>query len=55
MVGLLAISASLLFIVAAIFVIWGIVTIFRGSVLLGIILILIGLAIGPGGYSIFRD
>jgi hypothetical protein len=34
-------------------VIWGIVTLLRGSVLAGIALIVIGLLVGPGGYSLF--
>lgn len=45
--------ANLLWIVAAVLVIWGIVTLLRGSVLAGIALIVIGLLVGPGGYSIF--
>lgn len=54
---LLALSsagATLLWIVAAVLVISGIVTLVRGGVLAGIALIVIGLLIGPGGYSIFR-
>jgi hypothetical protein len=45
--------ATILWIIAAIFVIGGIVTLLRGSVLYGILLIIIGLLIGPGGVSIF--
>ena len=45
--------AFILWLIAVILVIWGIVTIFRGSVLLGIVLIVVGLLIGPGGVSIF--
>ena len=45
--------ATILWIIAAIFVISGIVTLLRGSVLYGIVLIIIGLLIGPGGVSIF--
>jgi hypothetical protein len=45
--------ATILWIIAAIFVIGGIVTLLRGSVLYGIVLIIIGLLIGPGGVSIF--
>jgi hypothetical protein len=45
--------AFILWLIAVILVIWGIVTIFRGSVLLGIVLIIVGLLIGPGGVSIF--
>jgi hypothetical protein len=44
---------TILWIIAAIFVIGGIVTLLRGSVLYGIVLIIIGLLIGPGGVSIF--
>jgi hypothetical protein len=45
---------TLLFIIAAVLVIAGIVTIFRGSLLWGIALIVLGLLVGPGGYSIFQ-
>jgi hypothetical protein len=44
---------TLLFIIAAILVIAGIVTIVRGSLLYGVVLIVVGLLVGPGGYSIF--
>jgi hypothetical protein len=44
---------TLLFIIAAILVIAGIVTIVRGSVLFGIVLIVVGLLVGPGGVSMF--
>lgn len=43
----------LLWLIAVALVIWGIVTIVRGGVLLGIILIILGLLIGPGGVSLF--
>jgi hypothetical protein len=46
--------ASILWIVAAVCVIAGIVSIFRGAVLAGIVLIVIGLLVGPGGVSIFK-
>jgi hypothetical protein len=46
-------TATLLWIIAAVIVIAGIVAILRGSVLWGIVLIIIGLLIGPGGVSIF--
>ena len=44
---------TILWIIAAIFVIGGIVTLLRGAVLYGIVLIIVGLLIGPGGVSIF--
>lgn len=43
---------TLLWLLAVILVVWGIVTIFRGAVLLGVILIVVGLLVGPGGVSI---
>jgi hypothetical protein len=56
MIGMLAASdgiATLLWIIAAILVIAGIVTLLRGGVIAGIVLIIVGLLIGPGGVSIF--
>jgi hypothetical protein len=44
----------LLTIIAAILVILGIFRIVRGDLLWGIVLIVVGLIIGPGGYSIFN-
>ena len=45
---------TLLFILAAILVIAGIVSLVRGQMLWGLLLIIAGLAVGPGGWSIFR-
>jgi hypothetical protein len=42
-----------LWIIAVILVIAGIVALVRGAVLYGIVLIVIGLLVGPGGVSIF--
>ena len=47
-------TATLLWFLAAILVIAGIVTLIRGGVLAGIALIIIGLLVGPGGVSIFK-
>ena len=44
----------LLWILAVILVVSGIVSLVRGQMLMGIILIIVGLAVGPGGYSIFK-
>ena len=44
---------TILWIIAVVFVIGGIVTLLRGAVLYGIVLIVVGLLIGPGGVSIF--
>lgn len=43
----------LLWIVAVILVIWGIVELISGAILFGILLIVVGLLIGPGGVSLF--
>jgi len=45
---------TILWIIAAVLVIAGIVTIIRGAVLWGIVLIVLGLLVGPGGVSIFN-
>jgi hypothetical protein len=36
-----------------ILVVWGIVSLVRGQTLMGIVLIIVGLLVGPGGVSIF--
>ncbi len=43
----------ILWIIAVILVIAGIVSLFRGGILWGIVLIVVGLLVGPGGVSIF--
>jgi hypothetical protein len=45
--------ATILWIIAAMLVIAGILTIVRGGLLAGIVLIIVGLLVGPGGVSIF--
>ncbi|MEX2274637.1 MAG: GPGG-motif small membrane protein [Actinomycetota bacterium] len=46
-------GATILWIIAAILVVAGIVTLIRGAVVFGIVLIVAGLLVGPGGVSIF--
>lgn len=48
------ISPTVLFIIAAILVIVGIVQLFQGQIIFGIVLIVLGCIVGPGGYSIFN-
>jgi hypothetical protein len=43
----------ILWLIAVILVIAGIFQLFKGEMLWGIVLIIVGLAVGPGGYSIF--
>jgi hypothetical protein len=47
-------AATILWIIAAILVIAGIIWIIRGSVIAGIVLIVVGCLVGPGGVSIFK-
>jgi len=44
----------LLWLLAVILVVWGVVSILRGEVILGVVLIIVGLLVGPGGVSIFN-
>ena len=44
----------ILWLIAVVLVISGIVTLVRGQVLFGILLIIVGLLVGPGGVSIFN-
>ena len=44
----------LLWLVAAVLVIVGLVQLIQGQILLGIVLMVVGFAIGPGGWSIFH-
>lgn len=46
--------ALLLWIAAVILVISGIVSLISGQILWGVLLIIVGLAVGPGGWSIFN-
>ncbi|MFS3129530.1 GPGG-motif small membrane protein [Nocardioides sp. Bht2] len=46
--------AFILWILAVILVVSGIFALFRGETLWGIVLIIVGLAVGPGGYSLFK-
>ncbi len=43
----------LLWIIAVVLVVAGIVALIRGEILWGIVLIVVGLLVGPGGVSVF--
>ncbi|MDR7310133.1 hypothetical protein J2S40_001191 [Nocardioides luteus] len=45
--------ALILWLIAAVLVISGIVSLVRGQLLWGVVLIVVGLLVGPGGVSIF--
>jgi hypothetical protein len=44
----------ILWLIAVVLVIAGIVAIIRGGLVMGIVLIVVGLLVGPGGVSIFH-
>jgi hypothetical protein len=48
-----AVMVTLLWMLAVVLVIAGIFAIFRGQMLWGIVLIIVGLLVGPGGVSVF--
>jgi hypothetical protein len=43
----------ILWLIAVVLVVWGIVSLVRGEALMGILLIVVGLLVGPGGVSVF--
>jgi hypothetical protein len=45
----------LLWLIAVILVVTGIVYLVRGAVAMGIVLIMVGLLVGPGGVSVFNS
>ena len=47
--------AFVLWILAVVVAIIGIVQLFQGQIILGIVLLVVAALIGPGGYSIFRS
>ena len=47
--------AFILWVLAVILVISGIVALFRKQVLYGVVLIIVGLLVGPGGVSLFTN
>ena len=48
-------SATLLRLIDAILVVVGIVQLIQGQIILGIVMIIAGCLVGPGGYSLFRS
>jgi hypothetical protein len=47
-------NATVLWVIAAILVIVGIVQLIQGQIIFGIVLIVLGCLVGPGGVSIFN-
>jgi len=48
-----SVVTTILWLIAVVLVIAGIVSLVRGQVIAGVVLIIVGLLVGPGGVSIF--
>ena len=48
-------SATLLWIIAVILAVVGVVQLIQGQIILGIVLIIAACLVGPGGYSVFHS
>ena len=46
---------SVLWIVAVVVAVFGVIQLFQGQILLGVLLLVVAAAIGPGGFSLFRS
>jgi len=47
-------NATLLWVIAAVIAVIGIIVLISGSVLWGIVLLVVACLVGPGGYTIFQ-
>lgn len=48
-------NATILWVIAVILVVVGVVQLLQGQLIFGIVLIILGALVGPGGVSIFRS
>jgi len=48
-------NATVLWVIAAILVVIGIVQLLQGQIIFGILLLVAAAAVGPGGWSVFRS
>jgi len=48
-------NATVLWVIAVILAIIGVVQLLQGQIILGIILLVAAAAVGPGGWSVFRS
>ena len=46
---------SVLWLIAVVVAIIGVIQLFQGQIIFGIVLLVVAAAIGPGGFSIFRS
>lgn len=47
-------NATILWVIAVVIAIIGLVQILQGQLILGIVLLVVAALVGPGGYSLFR-
>jgi hypothetical protein len=47
-------NATVLWIIAVILVVVGVIQLLQGQIILGIVLLIAAALVGPGGYSLFR-
>jgi hypothetical protein len=47
-------KGTLLWLIAAVLLVVGVIQLFQGQILLGIVLIIAACLVGPGGYSVFN-
>jgi hypothetical protein len=48
-------NASLLWIIAVVIAVIGIVQLLQGQIIFGVVLLIAAALVGPGGYSVFRS
>jgi hypothetical protein len=48
-------SATLLWLLAVVLVVVGVIQLIQGQIILGIVLLIAAALVGPGGYSLFRS
>ena len=48
-------SSFVLWLIAVVIAIVGIVQLLQGQIILGIVLLIVAALVGPGGYSVFRS
>jgi hypothetical protein len=49
------VKSSILWIIAVVLVVVGIVQLFQGQILFGVVLLIAACVVGPGGYSMFKS
>lgn len=47
-------SATVLWVIAVIIAVIGVIQLLQGQIILGIVLLIAAALVGPGGYSVFR-